>query len=254
MHGPRPRPAPLATCPPRCPHSTSRTRQRRWWWRRSGGAPPELALCRPSATAVEPPPLPLSLSPADRRASSPPSSSPAAAAPVRSRARPRRYWPATGQTLPQCAALPWQPLPAVPDGSSSAYVPPAQRPSRCPRPHVQAFSSSRVLCSHRNAAITGPSATSPFELLMSPVPSTPLAKSGAGPCPARPAPPPTPSSPSLDLSLPRPSRADPPCCGLLGSIRRPFGRIASSVQIRRCRGLPGRIRRSPSTLPRARTP
>jgi hypothetical protein len=32
----------------------------------------------------------------------------------------------------------------------------------------------------------------------------------------------------LDPSLPRPSRPDPRCCDLPGSIRRPFGRIASS--------------------------
>jgi hypothetical protein len=104
-------------------------------------------------------------------------------------------------------------------------------------------------CCHRRA-----SATSPFELLPSLVPSTPLARSGAGPCLAGPAPPPTPSSPSLDPSLPRPSRPGPCCCGLLGLIRRPFGRIVSSPRIRRCRGLPGWIRRSPSILQRAWTP
>jgi hypothetical protein len=66
-----------------------------------------------------------------------------------------------------------------------------------------------------------------IELLSSPS-STPLARSGAGPCPAGPAALPTPSSPLLDLSLSRPSRPDPRCCGLLGSIRHPFGWIASS--------------------------
>jgi hypothetical protein len=101
---------------------------------------------------------------------------------------------------------------------SPAYVPPAQRPSRRPRPHAQVFSSSRVLCSHRSAAIAGPSATSPFELLPSPVPPTPLARSGAGPCPAGPAPPPPPSTPSLDPSLPRPSWPDSRCCDLSSSI------------------------------------
>jgi hypothetical protein len=39
---------------------------------------------------------------------------------------------------------------------------------------------------------------------------------------------PPPSSPSLDPSLSRPSRTDPRCCDLSGSIRRPFGWIASS--------------------------
>jgi hypothetical protein len=67
----------------------------------------------------------------------------------------------------------------------------------------------------------------PFELLPSLVPSTPFARSGAGPCLAGTAPSPSPSSPSLDPSLPRPSRPDPRCCVLLGSIRRPFGWIAS---------------------------
>jgi hypothetical protein len=67
-----------------------------------------------------------------------------------------------------------------------------------------------------------------FELLPSPVLPTPLARSGAGPCPAGPAPSPTPSSPSLDPPLSRPSRPDPRCCDLSGSIRRPFGWIASS--------------------------
>jgi hypothetical protein len=37
-----------------------------------------------------------------------------------------------------------------------------------------------------------------------------------------------PPSPSLDPSLPQPSRPDPRCCDLSGSIRRPFGWIASS--------------------------
>jgi hypothetical protein len=61
------------------------------------------------------------------------------------------------------------------------------------------------------------------------VQSTPLARSGASPCPAGPAPLPTPSSPSLDPSLSRPSRPDPRCCDHPGSICRPFGRIASSL-------------------------
>jgi hypothetical protein len=39
---------------------------------------------------------------------------------------------------------------------------------------------------------------------------------------------PPPSSPSLDLSLSRPSRPDPRCCDLSGSIRHHFGWIVSS--------------------------
>jgi hypothetical protein len=54
------------------------------------------------------------------------------------------------------------------------------------------------------------------------------ARSGVGPCPAGLARRPPPSSPSLDPSLPRPSRPDPRCCGLLGSNRHPFDWIASS--------------------------
>jgi hypothetical protein len=52
---------------------------------------------------------------------------------------------------------------------------------------------------------------------------------GPAQAPARldPPPCPPPSSPSLDPSLPRPSRPDPRSCVLLGSIRRPFGWIAS---------------------------
>jgi hypothetical protein len=72
------------------------------------------------------------------------------------------------------------------------------------------------------------SSASPFDLNLSPAPFTPLARSSAGPCPAGLAPPPTPSSPSLDPSLSRPSRPDPRCCDLSGSICRPFGWIASS--------------------------
>jgi hypothetical protein len=72
------------------------------------------------------------------------------------------------------------------------------------------------------------SSASPFDFLLSPASFTPLARSGAGPCLAGPAPPPTPSSPSLDPWLPRPSRPDPRSCDLPGSIRRSFGRIASS--------------------------
>jgi hypothetical protein len=129
------------------------------------------------------------------------------------------------RALPGVYAPPLRPLPPR-VAPSPACAPPAQRPSRRPCPHAQVF-SSRVLCSHRSAAFAGPSATSPFELLPSPVPPTPLARSDAGPYPAGPAPPPTPSSPSLDPSLSRPSRPDPRCCDLFGSIRRPFGWIAS---------------------------
>jgi hypothetical protein len=66
-----------------------------------------------------------------------------------------------------------------------------------------------------------------FTPLLSPS-STRPARSGATPCPAGTALWPSPSSPSLDLSLPRPSRSDPCCRSLLGSIRCPFGRIVSS--------------------------
>jgi hypothetical protein len=48
------------------------------------------------------------------------------------------------------------------------------------------------------------------------------------PLPFGPTLPPTPSSPSLDSSLPWPSRSDPRCCDLPGSIHRPFGWIAFS--------------------------
>jgi hypothetical protein len=53
---------------------------------------------------------------------------------------------------------------------------------------------------------------------------------GPAQAPARLDPPrrPPPSSPSLDPSLPRPSRPDPRCRDLFGSICRPFGWIASS--------------------------
>jgi hypothetical protein len=72
------------------------------------------------------------------------------------------------------------------------------------------------------------SSASPFDLLLSSASFTPHARSGVGPCPAGPAPPPPPSSPSLDPSLSRPSRPNPRCCDLSGSIRRPFGWIVSS--------------------------
>jgi hypothetical protein len=65
-----------------------------------------------------------------------------------------------------------------------------------------------------------PSSASPFELLPSPVLSTPLAGSGTGPCLAGPAPPPTPfiafvgsvaaAAFPVGSTLLRPSRHDPP--------------------------------------------
>jgi hypothetical protein len=68
--------------------------------------------------------------------------------------------------------------------------------------------------------VSMPSSASPFELLPSPVLSTPLAGFGTGPCPAGPAPPPTPfiavvgsvaaAAFPAGSTLLRPSRLDPP--------------------------------------------
>jgi hypothetical protein len=99
-----------------------------------------------------------------------------------------------------------------------------------------------------------PSSTSPFELLPSPMSSTPLVGSGAGPRPAGPAPPPT----SLHrLHWIRRCRSLPGGIHVVATFpARSVVPLAGSRLpgwIRRCRGLPGRIRRSPSILPRART-
>jgi hypothetical protein len=99
------------------------------------------------------------------------------------------------------------------------------------------------------------SSASPFDLLLSPAPFTPLARSGAGPCPAGPASPPTPfiafagsvaaAAFPARSTLPRPFRLDLPSLWLdrvfpAGSVAVVAFLAGSAV--------------SSSILPRARTP
>jgi hypothetical protein len=117
----------------------------------------------------------------------------------------------------------------VPSGPFSAYAPPAQHHSRRSRLHA---SSSPHACYAATAVLPSPGLVQPrpFELLPSPVPSTPLVRSGAGPCPAGPASPPTPfivfagsiaaaGFVPVGSTLLRPFRLDPPSFGWIVSSR-----------------------------------
>lgn len=207
MHGPRPRPAPLATCPPRCPHSAPRTRQRRWWRHRSGGAPLELALCRPSTTAAEPPPLPLSLQPT----AEPPLLLP----PLRSSLLPHGRGPDHAAIGPRQA----RPSPsASPSHGSHCRPCPAVPPRRmCPQlsalPGVRAPTcrpSPPRACCAATTMLSSPGLVQPRPLSF----SRRLCRQHPLPSPAQ-----------------APARLDPP-------RRPPLHRLR---WIRCCRGLPGRI-------------
>jgi hypothetical protein len=149
----------------------------------------------------------------------------------------RRPFPAArrrGRPSPHAGqALPFRPAPPLPWLHACRLTgrgrgPPLPRPPKPPPPDprapVSALPDSRACRRARRRSLPSVDhldqqhqVAPPFELLPLPVLPTPLARSGTGPCSAGPAPSLSPSSPpSLVLSLSRPSRPDPRCCGLLG--------------------------------------
>jgi hypothetical protein len=166
--------------------------------------------------------------------------------------RPLRCLSGCGGLLPLGRSRPCTPSSPVPATSSPAWIPCAPLP--CVGIFVRAapcHCASHLLIARADAPAVPP--TSSFSrhwCCQHPLP-------GPAQAPARLDPPrrPPPSSPSLDLSLPRPSRTDPRCCDLSGSIRRPFGWITSS-RLDPSLSWPSRpdLPFPPSILPRARTP
>jgi hypothetical protein len=191
------------------------------------------------------------------RVSAPPTCLPWASSPSSSVTRSRRRR-SLGRRDPHVR------VPATSSGASPrspaspACAPPAARPPALPpsRPFSAAATPSlpRWLIPRRRPA-RRQSASLPAHALCSPrrrvvhlvpdcidaqqhltIRASPITDVVNTPCRVRRRPPPgwtrpaahLPSSPSLDPSLPQPSRRDPRCCDLPGSIRRPFGRITSS--------------------------
>jgi hypothetical protein len=139
--------------------------------------------------------------------------------------RPLRCLSGCGGLLPLGRSRPCAPSSPVPTTSSPTWIPCA------PLPCVGIFAraapchrASHLLIARGDAPTTPPtSGFSRRRCRQHPLPGPALAPAWLD-TPRRP----PPSSPSLDPSLPRPSRPDPRCCDLSGSIRRPFGWMVSS--------------------------